>query len=60
MLKMIIVGTFLLFFAGVAFGCLFIILKIDKGYTNLIEKVRQALKKQNENQNNLNQKENGN
>jgi len=50
--------AFLIIFAALAFGIVFIILKTDKGYTELIKEVEKALEKQNIN--NLKNNENGN
>jgi uncharacterized protein YoxC len=50
--------AFLIIFAALAFGIVFIILKTDKGYTELIKEFEKALEKQNID--NLKNNENGN
>lgn len=39
--------VFLMLFAVIAFGIVFIILKIDNGYTKLIKQIEQELEKEN-------------
>jgi hypothetical protein len=43
----IIAIVFLILFAALAFTIVFLILKTDKGYTELIKEVEKALEKQN-------------